>query len=147
MTPNSHSYNDRSAILHGYGKLVESVEEKLYTMELITNSVVHGRWANSSPPPDSAEMQSTVILSVKIVSGSAKIRDGGPNDEVKDKSRQDLTDRIWTGVVPVWETSGDPVPSALNRIDQVPEHITNHTSEMAQRNEHYAKTASLSHMS
>jgi uncharacterized protein len=62
LTPNSHSYNYRSDILHRYGKLLESVEEKLYTMELITNSIVQVRWANSSTHPEAAEMQSTVIL-------------------------------------------------------------------------------------
>lgn len=40
LTPNSHSYNYRSAILHGYAKAVETTEEKLYAMRLITNSVV-----------------------------------------------------------------------------------------------------------
>lgn len=29
LTPNSHSYNYRSAVLHGYASLVESVEEKV----------------------------------------------------------------------------------------------------------------------
>jgi uncharacterized protein len=128
LTPNSHSYNYRSAILHGYGKLVETAEEKLYAMRLITN----------------AEMQSTVILKVKIVDGSAKIRDGGPNDEMKDKSRDDLTERIWTGVMPIWETFGTPLPGPLNRVTEVPEHITNHRAEMNHRNEEYAKSAATS---
>lgn len=44
LTPNSHSYNYRSAVLFGYGSLVEDVQEKLWAMELVTNSVVPGRW-------------------------------------------------------------------------------------------------------
>ncbi len=142
LTPNSHSYNYRSAILHGYGRLVETVEEKLYAMQLITNSVVQDRWANSRTPPDAAEMQSTVILRVKIASGSGKIRDGGPHDETKDTSRDDLSGKIWTGVMPLWETFGAPVPSPLNRVAEVPEHITQHRAEMNRRNEAYAKRAS-----
>lgn len=141
LTPNSHSYNYRSAILHGYAKVVETAEEKLYAMQLITNSVVQDRWENSRTPPDAAEMQSTVILKVQIVSGSGKIRDGGPNDDLKDKSRDDLTGNIWTGVVPVWETFGEPVPGPLNRVDGVPEHISNHRAEMNRKNEEYAKSA------
>ena len=144
LTPNSHSYNYRSAILHGYGHLVVNVEEKLYAMQLITNSVVQDRWANSRTPPDAAEMQSTVILKVEIVSGSGKIRDGGPHDEVKDKSRDDLTGRIWTGVMPCWETFGDPVPSPMNRVEDVPEHISSFRAEVNQRNEAYATGASTS---
>lgn len=144
LTPNSHSYNYRSAILHGYATVVESVEEKLYAMQLITNSVVPDRWANSRTPPDAAEMQSTMILKVRIVSGSGKIRTGGPNDEAKDKERDDLTERIWTGVVPVWEMFGEPVPGPLNRIDQVPDHISKQREEVNQRNEEYAKRAASS---
>lgn len=144
LTPNSHSYNYRSAILHGYGNLVVDVEEKLYAMQLITNSVVKDRWENSRIPPDAAEMQSTVILKVKVVSGSGKIRDGGPNDEVKDKSRDDLTGRIWTGVMPCWETFGEPVPSPLNQVEAVPEHISSYRAAVNQRNEAYATGASTS---
>lgn len=46
LTPNSHSYNYRSAVLFGFGSLVEEEEEeeKLWAMELVTNSVVPGRW-------------------------------------------------------------------------------------------------------
>ena len=44
LTPNSHSYNYRSAVLFGHGRLVEEVEEKLWAMELVTNSVVPDRW-------------------------------------------------------------------------------------------------------
>jgi uncharacterized protein len=142
LTPNSHSYNYRSAVLHGYAKPVESAEEKLYAMQCITNSVVQDRWDNSRTPPDAAEMQSTMILKVSIVDGSGKIRDGVPNDEMKDKSRDDLTGKIWTGVVPCWETFGEPVPSPLNRVEEVPEHITNHREEMNRKNEEYAKKAS-----
>ena len=141
LTPNSHSYNYRSAVLHGYGNVVETKEEKLYAMQLITDSVVRNRWGSSRTPPDAAEMQSTVILKVKIVSGSGKIRDGGPHDEIKDQSRDELTEKIWTGVMPLWETFGEPVPSPLNRVEQVPEHITSHRADVNQRNEEYAKSA------
>ena len=44
LTPNSHSYNYRSAVLFGYGSLVDDMQEKLWAMEMITNSVVPGRW-------------------------------------------------------------------------------------------------------
>ena len=143
LTPNTHSYNYRSAILHGYAQLVESVEEKLYAMELITNSVVPERWANSRTPPDGAEMQSTVILRVSVVDASAKIRDGAPHDEGKDTSRQELGERIWRGVVPVHEVLGSPVPSRENRVAVVPDHIRNYVEEVNGRNERYARDAAV----
>ena len=144
LTPHSHSYNYRSVVLYGYGELVDSVEEKLYALQLITNSVIQDRWANSRIPPDGAEMQSTVILRVKVIGGSGKIRDGVPHDEVKDTSREDLTGNIWTGVVPLWETYGAPVPGPLNRVREVPEHITVCTAEVNQKNEEYARNACAS---
>jgi len=141
LTPNSHSYNYRSAILHGYAKLVESVDEKLYAMRLVTNSVMPERWENTRTPPDSAEMQSTVVLKVKVVSGSGKIRDGGPHDEAKDEKRADLTKSIWTGVVPVYETLGQPVPSGSNKVEDVPEYIRRYVAETSKSNEAYSMNA------
>ncbi|KAI9885585.1 MAG: hypothetical protein M1823_002594 [Watsoniomyces obsoletus] len=123
LTPNSHSYNYRSAILHGYASLVTSDEEKLWAMALITNKVVDGRYEHTRTPPDKAEMDSTRILRVRVVDGSAKIREGSPNDDRKDMEREDLLDRVWTGVVPVRQVIGDPIPSPYNRVKEVPDHV------------------------
>lgn len=141
LTPNSHSYNYRSVVLHGYAKLVTDDEEKLWAMKLITNSVVADRWDNSRVPPDKAEMSSTVILKVKVVDGSGKIRDGSVSDERKDKDNNEVTGRIWTGVVPVWETFGQPVPSAENKITEVPEHITSFIANKNAQNRALAEGA------
>jgi len=54
LTPNSHNYNYRSAVLFGHATLVENTEEKLWAMELITNSVVPDRWRHTRVPPVSA---------------------------------------------------------------------------------------------
>ena len=54
LTPNSHSYNYRSAILFGYATLVTNKEKKLWAMKLITNSILPGRWENTRVPPDGA---------------------------------------------------------------------------------------------
>lgn len=48
LTPNHHSYNYRSAILHGYATPVTDTDEKLWAMEKITNGVISNRWENSS---------------------------------------------------------------------------------------------------
>lgn len=76
LTPNSHNYNYRSAVLHGVATLVTDTAEKLWAMELITNSVCPGRWHNSRVPPDAAEMSSTQIMRMRVESGSAKFREG-----------------------------------------------------------------------
>ena len=141
LTPNSHSYNYRSAVLFGHARLVTSDEEKTWAMRLITESVVPGRWEQTRVPPDGAEMASTSILRVKIVSGSGKIRDGGPGDDRKDLERDDVTARVWTGVVPVWETLGEPIPGETNQVEVVPQHVTGFRTKENEKNEKYAKQA------
>ncbi|KAK3682534.1 hypothetical protein B0T22DRAFT_287055 [Podospora appendiculata] len=129
LTPNSHSYNYRSAVLFGHAQLVTDVAEKLYAMELITNSVVPGRWANSRIPPNAAEMQSTSVLRVRIATGSAKIRSGMPHDERGDLEDEALLDRVWTGVVPVYQTLGEPVPGPYNKVADVPAYLQQYVME------------------
>lgn len=123
-TPNSHSYNYRSAVLFGYADLVTDVDEKIWAMELITNKVVAGRWTNTRLPPNAGEMSSTQILRVKIESGSGKIRAGPPADEKVDLNDDEVMDKVWTGVVPVVEQLLEPIPSSYNRVNVIPEHIT-----------------------
>ena len=129
LTPNSHSYNYRSAVLQGYAKPVETDEEKLYAMQLITNRIVNGRWEHTRVPPDRVEMTSTAILRVKVETGSGKIRQGGPHDEAKDEKRTDITNRVWTGVVPVYEAFDTPVPSVTNKVQQAPSYLESFISQ------------------
>ncbi|KAK6845632.1 hypothetical protein PG995_015742 [Apiospora arundinis] len=123
LTPNSHSYNYRSATLFGYAAPVTDPAEKLWAMEFITNSVVRDRWRNTRVPPNGAEMQSTSVLKVKIVAGSAKIRSGVPSDDKADAGDEALLDRVWTGVVPVHSVLGEPIPSPYNKVGQIPGYL------------------------
>lgn len=119
LTPNHHSYNYRSAILHGFATPVTNPEEKLWAMEQITNGVVSQRWENSRIPPTKTEMTSTQILKVTIVDASAKVREGGPSDDRADMKNEELRAKTWIGVVPTWTTYGDPVASPENNVAQV----------------------------
>ncbi|KAI6091632.1 hypothetical protein F4821DRAFT_188890 [Hypoxylon rubiginosum] len=123
LTPNSHSYNYRSAVLFGHATLVTDVDEKLYAMELITNGVVRDRYRHTRVPPNAAEMQSTSVLRVRISAGSAKVRSGMPNDDRADKEDEALLDRVWTGVVPMHYTMGEPLPGPYNRLEEAPKYI------------------------
>ncbi|KAI1458767.1 hypothetical protein F4805DRAFT_113658 [Annulohypoxylon moriforme] len=123
LTPNSHSYNYRSAALFGYATLVNDVEEKQYAMQLITDSVVRDRYRNTRFPPNAGEMQSTSVLRVKIKAGSAKVRTGLPKDDKADMEDEELLDRVWTGVLPIHYTMGEPIPSDYNRVAKVPGYI------------------------
>lgn len=141
LTPNSHSYNYRSAVLQGYAKPVETPSEKVWAMEQITNKVVEQRWQHTRTPPDNVEMQSTMILRVKIETGSAKIRHGMPHDEAKDENREDVTSTVWTGVVPVYETLGAPVASASNKVKAVPEYLQTYVESSTASNKQDALEA------
>lgn len=137
----SHSYNYRSAVLFGHATLVEDPEEKLYAMELITDSVVEGRWKNTRLPPTGAEMQSTSILRVKIESGSAKVREAPPGDEKHDLENQQAVDSIWTGIVPVYQTLGEPVPGSYNEAE-VPAYLAEYIEETNQEAKDHSLAAS-----
>lgn len=143
LTPNSHSYNYRSAVLFGYCTQVEDKDEKVWAMRAVTESVVPDRWENARCPPDAAEMASTTILKVKIVNGSGKIRTGGPNDEKKDTEREDVVSKTYTAVIPAFEAYGEPVRGGDGRVDNVPEHVRTFIEQSNQSNEEYAKKASV----
>lgn len=123
LTSYSHNYNYRSAVVYGYATTVKDEEEKLYAMELITNSVVPDRWRHTRLPPLPAEMQSTNILKVRISSASAKISAGSATDDKADLSNEALVEGTWTGVLPLYQTMGEPVPSGYNKVGEVPEHV------------------------
>ncbi|KAH6991417.1 hypothetical protein BKA56DRAFT_574383 [Ilyonectria sp. MPI-CAGE-AT-0026] len=128
LTSYSHNYNYRSTVLFGYATHVKDEAEKLYAMELITNSVVPDRWRHTRLPPTKAEIQSTGILKVRIASGSAKVSAGQASDDKTDMSNEAMLDSTWTGVLPIYQTMGDPVPSPYNRVD-VPAHVSDFASD------------------
>lgn len=82
-------------------------------------------------------------MKIKIVNGSGKIRTGGPGDEKKDTEREDLLQRVWTGVVPIWETVGEPVAGGYGRLEDVPDHVRAFRDDTNKVNERYAKTVSV----
>ncbi|KAB5566647.1 hypothetical protein GE09DRAFT_743086 [Coniochaeta sp. 2T2.1] len=141
LTPNSHSYNYRSATLFGHAVLVSDPEEKLYAMRLITDGVLPGRWDNTRTPPNAGEMASTSVLRVKLVAGSAKVRAGGPNDDKGDMNDEEVRERVWTGVVPVSRKLGEPVGSGYNRVAEVPGYIREFVEEANEEGEREAVEA------
>lgn len=143
LTPNSHSYNYRSAILQGYATAVTNDEEKLYAMKLITNKVLPDRWDNTRVPPDKTEMTSTAILKMRVVAGSGKIRTGSPHDDAKDTEKSDIVNTVWTGVVPVWEHLGEPVLTGSGKVEVVPGYLKAAVEERSREAEQYAKSITV----
>jgi len=143
LTPNSHNYNYRSAVVQGFATIVNDTDEKLWAMKLVTNSVVPDRYDNTRVPPDNSEMQSTRILKMKIIAASGKVREGVPVDERKDMKREDVLDSVWTGVVPIYEKLGEPVPGPYNRIKKVPAHVADFVKGQNKIREDYCSAAAL----
>ena len=133
----SSSYNYRSAVLFGHATLVEDQEEKLYAMDIITDSVVPGRWNNSRLPPTGGELQSTGILKVKIASGSAKIREGSCGDEKFDLENEDVTGKFWAGVLPVHQVIGEPVAGSYNKVE-LPDYIKDFAKDFNDESKEHA---------
>ncbi|KAL8305892.1 hypothetical protein RB601_009234 [Gaeumannomyces tritici] len=63
LSPFASSYNYRSAVLFGYAVLVSDEEERLYAMELITDSVVpvHETFGEPIPGPSNSRAVPTYI--------------------------------------------------------------------------------------
>jgi len=138
LTPFSHSCNYRSAVLHGYASLVTDEDEKNWAMHRITDDLVPNRWDNSRVPPTKAESQSTSVLRVIIVSASAKVNTGPAGDDRKDLQNDQVTSKVWAGVLPVWEYIGLPVESKTNKVAQVPSYLSSWIQERNTSREGYA---------
>ncbi|KAH8707616.1 hypothetical protein GQ44DRAFT_816469 [Phaeosphaeriaceae sp. PMI808] len=82
LSPFHHSCNYRSATLYGHATLLApGGPESLYALEQITNNMLPGRWEAARGPPTPAEIASTRVLRVGVVSASAKVRTGGPSED------------------------------------------------------------------
>ena len=123
LTPFTHNCNFRSAVCHGYANIVTDEDEKQWALRLMVNNVVPNRWENARIPPTKAELQTTTVLRIRIVSASAKINTGQIGDDRKDLENEEVTSRVWGGVVPVWEHIGPPVASETNKVAQVPDYM------------------------
>ena len=112
-----HSANTRSVML--FGRAEEVPED---AKEARLNAFIDGLWPGRSAvlrQPTKQELKATVILSMEIAEGSAKIRTGGPKDDEEDYALP-----IWAGVLPVTRGVGVPVSDPRNLPGvEVPEHI------------------------
>lgn len=90
-----HSVNYRSVVLFGKGKAIETDEEKLRALEIVTERVMPGRWSDARQP-NRKELNATSVVAIPIEEASAKVREGGPIDEAADYALP-----VWAGVLPI----------------------------------------------
>jgi nitroimidazol reductase NimA-like FMN-containing flavoprotein (pyridoxamine 5'-phosphate oxidase superfamily) len=98
-----HSMNYRSVVLIGKATLIEDPAEKLAALEVITEHLVPGRWADARKPTEQ-ELDATAVLSIPIDEASAKIRTGPPGDKEEDYALP-----VWAGVLPLAVTPGTAI--------------------------------------
>lgn len=101
----NHSINYRSVVILGSAEEVHGAE-KLRALEIISEQIVPGRWAEVRPPTDK-EMKATSVLQVEITEASAKIRTGSPHDD-----DEDLAIPCWAGELPLRMVAGTPLADA-----------------------------------
>jgi uncharacterized protein len=99
-----HSVNYRSVVVFGQATLVEPEEERLRALELFTEKLVPGRWADVRPPTRQ-EMKGTKVLSLPLDEASAKVRTGPPIDDDEDYELS-----VWAGVLPLRTEVASPQP-------------------------------------
>ena len=102
----NHTANYRSVLCFGHPEAVEDAAEKTRVLKAFMEHWFPGRWG-ALRPVNRRELGATSIYSIPLTEASAKIRDGGVDDPVKD-----LTWPVWAGVVPVHERLGVPVADA-----------------------------------
>jgi hypothetical protein len=102
-----HSMNYRSAVVLGTPRLVDDETERLHALEMVTEHMLPGRWAEARHPSD-AEFKGTLIVAVPIEEFSVKTRSGPPGDDEEDYELP-----VWAGVVPLELVARDPIPDPL----------------------------------
>lgn len=116
-----HSMNYRSAVVFGRGTLIETEQEKLAALEVLTEHIVPGRWQDARRP-NRQELDATAVVSVAIESASAKVRTGPPADDEDDYQLP-----VWAGVLPIQQQPLTPVDDPRLRKDvPVPSSISHY---------------------
>lgn len=111
-----HSMNYRSVVAFGVARKIDSAEEKAKALQVVSEHLIAGRWAEVRGPSE-RELKATSVLAFSIEEVSAKVRTGPPKDE-----DEDMDWPVWAGVLPVRLAAGDPVPD--NATQPTPEYVT-----------------------
>ena len=94
------SMNYRSVTVFGKPRLLETEEEKLHAMKVISEHTMPGRWDELRAPHD-REVKMTGVIALDVETGSAKISAKMPDDDPED---YDIP--IWAGILPLTTRTG-----------------------------------------
>ena len=90
-----HSVNYRSVNIFAAPRLVTDEDELYKALEVFTEKMCPGRWADVRKPTKN-EWKETMVLAFTIEEASAKVRTGAPKDDEGDYALD-----VWAGVVPL----------------------------------------------
>ncbi len=96
----NHSMNYRSVVVLGTAVAVLDAKEKLEALELLSEHILPGRWAESRQPNEK-ELKQTLVMRLPIEEFSAKVRQGPPIDD-----EEDYAFPTWAGVIPLEMVAG-----------------------------------------
>ncbi|HEX5764868.1 MAG TPA: pyridoxamine 5'-phosphate oxidase family protein [Woeseiaceae bacterium] len=94
------SMNYRSVTVFGKPRLLETDDEKLHAMRVISEHTMPGRWDELRAPHD-REVKMTGVIAVDVETGSAKISAKMPDDDPED---YDIP--VWAGILPLTTRTG-----------------------------------------
>jgi uncharacterized protein len=113
-----HSVNYRSAVVFGTARLLTDDAQRLAALEVITEQLVPGRWAEARGP-SRRELAATAVLALPLAEASVKVRTGPPVDDEEDYALD-----VWAGVLPAALRFGPAQPDPRLRPDATtPAHI------------------------
>jgi len=137
--PNGHSFNYRSAVIHGSCSRATSTPVKQQVMRAVTNHIVANRWEDVNPV-SSFQVSFVLVIRVDIDSLSMKFRKGVPGIQPRNREKDgpDREQAVWTGTVPVFETLGEPVESGLTEGAVVSAGLKSFIEERNERQRSYA---------
>lgn len=111
----------RSAMVFGTCTVI-SDDDMLRALEVLTEHLMPGRWADLRPPLRK-EIAATTLLALPIEEWSVKVSDGWPEDEPDDVELP-----IWAGVLPIQHSFGAPIVAPDVPTDVRPPEYLRHWS-------------------
>jgi len=120
-----HSMNYRSVVAFGTAKKVVDPVEKVQSLQVISEHLIPGRWADVRGPNES-EVKATTVLEFSIDEISAKVRTGPPLD-----NKNDYGSPVWAGVLPLEVRSRTAIPDD-NLVEgvAVPEYVLRYDARL-----------------
>jgi nitroimidazol reductase NimA-like FMN-containing flavoprotein (pyridoxamine 5'-phosphate oxidase superfamily) len=112
-----HSFNYRSAVIYAVPEKVTDTDEKNEALRLFTEKYLPGRW-DDCRRPNEGELKATMVLKFSLSEASAKIRTGPPSD-----SKADELLPHWSGVVPLEQVYGQPIPVESSESQEIPNYL------------------------